>query len=291
MHFRTAGQQHGSEAYGRANTPSNRGSFSGIARNGANRGAGGSRLGDSGGILAFSRFAFDLSFFSAEGFLSRAINAAHRASEAPLHSIAKHQSVKAKVQLSFTLDSARPLDLGDRSRHVAALRDYDPVVHRNRKRGLQVDTATSGTLRFQAGETSQTIAVAVLDDSHDEGEETLTLRLSNPVGGRLADGEATGTIENRDPLPRAFMARFGRAVAVQVVEHVEQRIRAPRETGFEGRFAGRELRRGMEREVALSFLNRLGGRAGANRYGAGLDTPMAGSTWVSARWDSAATAS
>ena len=138
-------------------------------------------------------------------------------------------------------------------------------------------TATSGTLSFQTGDTSKTIEVAVLDDSHDEGEETLTLRLSNPSGGRLADGEATGTIENRDPLPRAFMARFGRAVAVQVVEQVEERIQAPRRTGFEGRVAGRELRRGMEREVAVGLLNRLGGLGGANRYGAGLGTPMAGS--------------
>ena len=138
-------------------------------------------------------------------------------------------------------------------------------------------TATSGTLRFEAGDTAKTIEVAVLDDSHDEGEETLTLRLSNPSGGRLVDAEATGTIENRDPLPRALLARFGRTVAVQVVEQVEERIRAPRQKGFRGQFAGRELRRGMVREMGVDFLNRLGGLAGANRYGAGLDTPMAGS--------------
>ena len=70
-------------------------------------------------------------------------------------------------------------------------------------------TATSGTLTFRAGESAQTIEVAVLDDSHDEGEETLTLRLSNPSGGRLADGEATGTIKNTDPMPKAWLARFG----------------------------------------------------------------------------------
>ena len=111
-------------------------------------------------------------------------------------------------------------------------------------------TAASGTLTFQAGESSKTIDVAVLDDAHDEGEETLTLTLSNPSAGRLTDDEATGTIENRDPLPKALLARFGRTAAVHVVEHVEERLQAPREPGFRGRFAGRELRRGMERDIA-----------------------------------------
>ena len=102
--------------------------------------------------------------------------------------------------------------------------------------------AASGTLTFGTGERSTTIEVAVLDDAHDEGEETLTLRLSNPSGGRLADGEATGTIENHDPMPRALLARFGRTAAVHVVEHVEERLAAPREPGVRGRFAGRERR-------------------------------------------------
>ena len=84
-------------------------------------------------------------------------------------------------------------------------------------------TATSGTLRFAAGETSKMVSVTVLDDDHDDGGETVTLTLSNPSGGRLTDGEATGTIENSDPLPRALLARFGRTAAVHVVEHVEER--------------------------------------------------------------------
>ena len=56
-------------------------------------------------------------------------------------------------------------------------------------------TAASGTLRFAAGERSKTIEVVVLDDAHDEGEETLSLTLSNASSGRLTDGEATGTID------------------------------------------------------------------------------------------------
>ena len=87
-------------------------------------------------------------------------------------------------------------------------------------------TATSGTLTFAAGETEQTVSVPVLDDAHDEGEETLTLRLSAATGAVLADGEATGTIKNTDPLQRAWLARFGRTAATHVTDAVGERLRA-----------------------------------------------------------------
>ena len=138
-------------------------------------------------------------------------------------------------------------------------------------------TAASGRLSFRTGESSKKIEVGVLDDAHDEGEETLTLRLSNASSGRLTDGDATGTIENRDPLPRALLARFGRTAAVHVVEHVEERLQAPREPGFRGRFAGRELRRGMERDMALNFLSQLGSASGVHPAGMAGHGPMAGS--------------
>ena len=66
--------------------------------------------------------------------------------------------------------------------------------------------------------------------------------LSSVSSGRLTGGETTATIGNRNPLPRAPLARFGRTSAVDVVEHVEERWQAPRRPGFAGRFAGRELR-------------------------------------------------
>ena len=40
--------------------------------------------------------------------------------------------------------------------------------------------ASSGPLTFAVGETAKTVSVTVLDDAHDEGEETLTLVLSSP---------------------------------------------------------------------------------------------------------------
>ena len=57
-------------------------------------------------------------------------------------------------------------------------------------------TAASGTLTFNAGDTSQTVQVTVLTDSEDESQETLTLTLSNPSQATLDDGTGTGTIEN-----------------------------------------------------------------------------------------------
>ena len=144
-------------------------------------------------------------------------------------------------------------------------------------------TAASGTLTFQAGDSSQTIEVAVLDDAHDEGEETLTLWLSNASSERLTDSEATGTIENADPMPKAFLARFGRAVAEQVVDHVEARMQARRAPGVRGRFAGRELRRGMAREIALIVLNRLGASASDHPAAMSGHGPIAGRHRTDAR--------
>ena len=88
-------------------------------------------------------------------------------------------------------------------------------------------TRTSGTLTFAPGETGKTVAVPVLDDAVDEGEETFTLRLSDASGGRIADGVATGTIVNSDPLQKMWLSRFGRTVAGQVVEAVTGRLSGP----------------------------------------------------------------
>ena len=91
-------------------------------------------------------------------------------------------------------------------------------------------TARQGKLTFDPGETAKMVSVAVLDDAHDEGEETLVLRLTAAAGARIADGEATGTIENADPLPGAWLARFGRTAAGHVVAAVGERLRGGGQT-------------------------------------------------------------
>ena len=102
-------------------------------------------------------------------------------------------------------------------------------------------TATSGTLAFAVGETAKTVSVPVLDDAHDEGSETLTLTLSNPSGAYLADGTATGTITNTDHLPQAWIARFGRTVADQVLDAVEERLRSGGTAGMSVSLGGQTI--------------------------------------------------
>ena len=57
-------------------------------------------------------------------------------------------------------------------------------------------TAKTGTLTFNTGDTSQTVSVTVLTDTDDEGQETLTLTISNPSQATLDDASGIGTIEN-----------------------------------------------------------------------------------------------
>lgn len=63
-------------------------------------------------------------------------------------------------------------------------------------------TATSGTLTFAAGQTSQTISVAVVGDTVVEADETFTLTLSNASGAQFTGGastvSSTATIKNDD---------------------------------------------------------------------------------------------
>ena len=62
-------------------------------------------------------------------------------------------------------------------------------------------TSTSGMLRFEAGETSKTIAVPTIEDPTAEETEGFTVQLSDPAGATVADGTALGTITDDDDPP------------------------------------------------------------------------------------------
>ena len=85
--------------------------------------------------------------------------------------------------------------------------------------------AAKGHLTFAPGQTEATLAVTVFNDALDEGAETFTIALSNPSNATLDDGTATGTIIDDDPsVEKAWLARFGRATASQVMDAVSDRL-------------------------------------------------------------------
>ena len=139
-------------------------------------------------------------------------------------------------------------------------------------------TRASGKLKFAPGETAKTVRVPVLDDVVDEGEETFTLRLLNASGARIADGEATGTIVNSDPLQKMWLSRFGRTVAGQVVDAVTGRLSGP-PGGSQVTLGGQGI--DLSAPSAGDDVRRaLGGRPGA----ANDDGPLAGrGAWEAAR--------
>ncbi|MBT9315774.1 Calx-beta domain-containing protein [Leptothoe spongobia] len=61
-------------------------------------------------------------------------------------------------------------------------------------------TPKSGTLTFQPGQTSKTIAVDILGDKRIEDHEKFTLELNNSINATIVDGRGVGTIRNDDQL-------------------------------------------------------------------------------------------
>ena len=96
-------------------------------------------------------------------------------------------------------------------------------------------------LTFRVGETEKQVWIRIYDDSHDEGAETFEVVLSEAKGAAIGDGVAVGTIVNDDPMPAAWLARFGRTVAEQALDGIAHRMAAPRAPGMRGTLAGRAL--------------------------------------------------
>jgi hypothetical protein len=63
--------------------------------------------------------------------------------------------------------------------------------------------SSSGTLTFNAGETTKTVTVSVNGDTLDEADETFLVNLSTPVGATISDGQGVGTITDDDETPQA----------------------------------------------------------------------------------------
>jgi len=94
-------------------------------------------------------------------------------------------SATVSVRLSVASESPVAVDYATRDGTATAGADY---------------MATSGTLVFAPGETSQTFAVAILDDLVAEADETVWLELSNPTNATLGTATSTLTLDDNDAL-------------------------------------------------------------------------------------------
>ena len=192
---------------------------------------------------------------------------------------------RLETALTHTIQGPPTLSVADATAHEGpgATLDFAVTLSRAASGEVTVNYATrdgtakkgkdynkaKGTLSFAAGETAKTVSVALLDDAHDEGAETFRLVLKKATGAAIADGEATGTIENSDPLQQDWLARFGRAAAADAVAAVTARLETPREAGSHLTLAGQRVDLSdTDGDAALQqaltgFAQLLGGPCGA----------------------------
>ncbi len=134
-------------------------------------------------------------------------------------------------------------------RFAYATRESTPVSATANRDYSHVPRAWRIGSRVRAGETFTEIRIGIRDDSHDEDPETFEVeifdafmyRSGQKVPVSIADGVAVGTITNDDPMPAAWLARFGRTIAEQALDGISDRMAASREAGVEGGVAGMGL--------------------------------------------------
>ena len=122
-------------------------------------------------------------------------------------------------------------------RVMATARDSTPVSARGRQDYIPARLFAE----FLPGRTVAYVWVQIVDDSHDEDDETFEVVLSEARGAVIGDAVAVATITNDDPMPAAWLARFGRTVAEQALDGIAGRLAAPRTPGMAGTLAGRAL--------------------------------------------------
>ena len=172
------------------------------------------------------------------------------------------ETIDFRVSLSRAMSASVTVDYATadgRGMAATAGEDYTPV---------------SGTLTFAPGETAKTVAVAILDDVIDEGEEGFALRLSNARGARIADAVGFGWIVNSDPLQKMWLSRFGRTVAGHVVDAVAGRLSGPT-GGSQVTLGGQNIDLAALSSGTGDARRTLAGALGAERA-ANDDDPLAG---------------
>ncbi len=117
----------------------------------------------------------------------------------------KEGDVGAK-DLSFKVKLSHAL--GDVAKVAYSTVDDTAVATGATANGGRDYEAASATLRFEAGETEQTIDITINGDHKVEADESFQIKLSKPLGASIEHIYGTGTILNDDsaPLPKLTIA-------------------------------------------------------------------------------------
>ena len=109
--------------------------------------------------------------------------------------------------------------------------DFETISGGTATEGTDYLKIPRATYWMQSGKRVDKPFVRIIDDSINDNGETVKVKISN---ARLCNdasktifienAEATGTINNSDPMPLAWMVRFGRTVGSQVVDALGQRL-------------------------------------------------------------------
>ena len=162
------------------------------------------------------------------------------ASSGPTISIADASFKEDQGNGHFTVTLSEPAERTIIVRY--ATRDSTPVSARAGQDYFDLKRAWRLPVRIFPGKTTARIPIYIYNDSHDEDAETFEVVLFDADDGvSIADGVAVGTITNSDPMPAAWLARFGRTAAEQALDGIAGRIAAPRSAGVQGTIAGQAL--------------------------------------------------
>ena len=106
--------------------------------------------------------------------------------------------------------------------------------------GMDYDAVSNFDIIIAAGDTSNTgtFDLMLINDAVQEKDETIEITGSS---GALNITKAMITITNSDPMPAAWLGRFGRTVTEQALDGIAGRIAASRSAGVQGSIAGHAL--------------------------------------------------
>ena len=224
------------------------------------------------GSATFTVATLDDAVDEPDGSISATINtgAGYIVAEAPNHT--------ASVTVSdndVTLSSGPTLSIGDATLHenqrtgyftitlseamqwpvtfYYATQDSNPVSARAGEDYIAWQRAWKLRSTINPGQTEKKIYVRLYNDNHDEDPETFQMVIYDAgVSGAdatvaIADSTATGTIINDDPMPQAWLTRFGRTIAQQAIDGLSDRIADNRTAGTQGTVAGQAFTLGSQK--------------------------------------------